>query len=66
MLFLVMTPRGVTLQNVQISTYQLTTPQARYGKCDTTVQEEHFRFGSQFQEIIVISAYSADVSLMFV
>ena len=38
----------------------------RYGKSDTTIDEENFRFESKFQEIIVISDYSADVSLLFV
>jgi hypothetical protein len=66
MLFLVTSPRGVTLQNVQISTYQLTTPKAQYGKSDTFVEEEHFRFDSHFQEVIVISVYSASVNLLLV
>jgi hypothetical protein len=37
-----------------------------YGKSDTPVEEENFRFESKFQEIIVISDYSADVTLLYV
>jgi hypothetical protein len=66
MLFLVTSPRGVNLQYVQISTCQLTTPKTQYGKSDTFVEEENFRFDSHFQEAIVMSVYSAGVNLLFV